>query len=369
LTGVHLLEQHVPGRYTFHDLLRAYAAEQAEHVDPSSHRRAAVRRVLDHYLHTAYAGCMLINPHRETIPLDPPDPAVAPEPLADDLAAYSWFTAERPVLVAAVTRAAGEGFAGHSWRLAWALVSYLSRAGHWGDQVATQRVAVTAASEAGDRLGQAQAHRLLGNAYLRSERYDESELHMKLSLEVFEDLDDRVGAATVHADLGWLFEYLGRYDEALVHDLRAMELGRETGRAAIHANALNAVGWTYALLGRHEEAIEHCRQALSVLEEIGEVEGQACAWDSIAFSHHHLGQQAEAVACFRTSVRLFKEVGNRYLVGTTLGRLVDPLWADGQYDEARAVGDEAVTVLRQLGHSDAESVRAKLDRLESQART
>ena len=58
LVRANLLTEHAPGRYTFHDLLRAYAAEQVEAVDAPADRLAAQRRVLDHYLHTAYApGC------------------------------------------------------------------------------------------------------------------------------------------------------------------------------------------------------------------------------------------------------------------------------------------------------------------------
>jgi hypothetical protein len=57
LTRAHLLAEHVPGRYAFHDLLRAYATELARMHDSIDIRSAAVRRVLDHYLHT---GVLLV---------------------------------------------------------------------------------------------------------------------------------------------------------------------------------------------------------------------------------------------------------------------------------------------------------------------
>ena len=53
LTRAHLLAEHAPGRYTFHDLLRAYASELASAQDGPADRDAAVHRLLDHYLHTA----------------------------------------------------------------------------------------------------------------------------------------------------------------------------------------------------------------------------------------------------------------------------------------------------------------------------
>jgi hypothetical protein len=49
LTRVHLLAEHVPGRYALRDLLRAYARELACAQDGESDRQAAVHRILDHY--------------------------------------------------------------------------------------------------------------------------------------------------------------------------------------------------------------------------------------------------------------------------------------------------------------------------------
>src|ERR1700761_9203856 len=51
LTRASLLMEVVPGRFAFHDLLRAYAAEQ---VTPPEDIASTTRRMLDHYLHTAY---------------------------------------------------------------------------------------------------------------------------------------------------------------------------------------------------------------------------------------------------------------------------------------------------------------------------
>ena len=55
LTAANLLTEHTPGRFAFHDLLRAYAAEQARSHESDAARRNALHRCLDHYLHTAVA--------------------------------------------------------------------------------------------------------------------------------------------------------------------------------------------------------------------------------------------------------------------------------------------------------------------------
>ncbi len=78
LTRGHLLAEPAPGRYALHDLLRAYAAGQAAAADDEETRQAAVGRMLDHYLHTAYAATLLLKPSREPTVLTPPCPASRP---------------------------------------------------------------------------------------------------------------------------------------------------------------------------------------------------------------------------------------------------------------------------------------------------
>lgn len=53
LSNASLVAEHAPGRYRCHDLLRAYAAEQASECDGDVEVRAAVQRMLDHYRHEA----------------------------------------------------------------------------------------------------------------------------------------------------------------------------------------------------------------------------------------------------------------------------------------------------------------------------
>ncbi|KAA2266601.1 hypothetical protein F0L68_02365 [Solihabitans fulvus] len=74
LTEAHLLDEHRPGRFAFHELLRAYATEQAATVDSDADRDAAMHRMLDHYLHTGRTAALLVHPPLEPIALDPGQP-------------------------------------------------------------------------------------------------------------------------------------------------------------------------------------------------------------------------------------------------------------------------------------------------------
>jgi DNA-binding SARP family transcriptional activator len=51
LTSTALITEHQPGRYAFHELTRAYAAELSDSTDTDTDRQEALARLLDHYLH------------------------------------------------------------------------------------------------------------------------------------------------------------------------------------------------------------------------------------------------------------------------------------------------------------------------------
>jgi DNA-binding SARP family transcriptional activator len=130
LTGAHLLAQPCPGRYTCHDLLRVYAAEQAQANEDAAQRRAAVRRFLDHYLHTAWAAGRLLDPLREQVPLGRLAAGVTPERITGPGQALAWFRAERRVLRGVTTLAAASGLATHAAQLARAQAMYYDWLGH-----------------------------------------------------------------------------------------------------------------------------------------------------------------------------------------------------------------------------------------------
>jgi hypothetical protein len=138
LTRAHLLSQRVPGRYGFHDLLRGYAAELAQARDSDIERHAATRRMLDHYVHTATVGALVLEPHRGSIALAAAEPGVVPEPMTERGPAAAWFTAEHAVLLASIRHAAEAGYDPHTWQLAWALATFLHWQGHRHELATTQ---------------------------------------------------------------------------------------------------------------------------------------------------------------------------------------------------------------------------------------
>ncbi|MEU1605891.1 ATP-binding protein [Micromonospora matsumotoense] len=361
LTRANLLTEHAPGRYALHDLLRAYAVELAVTTDSAKLRRAVLCRLLDHYLHTAYAAALLLHKHRDDIDLPAAHPGTAVVAPADRDEAWAWLAAEHRVLLAAIGLAVEHGLPTHAWQVAWSVNTYLDRVGAWADQSRAQELALRAATTAGDRDGQARAHRNRAIACLRLGAYDEAHEHLDRSRRLYAELGDRVGGGRTELNLGILAERQGDHRRALDHAQRAHRLFEAAGHAQGLANALNNIGWYHIQLGDYPRALDYCGQALVRQQQTGNRYWEAHAWDSLGFAHHHLGRHRDALDCFRQALALWRETGERYYESVTLMHVGESHQAGAEPDAARAAWGQALDVLDQLGHPDAALVRGRLD--------
>jgi tetratricopeptide (TPR) repeat protein len=359
LVRANLVAELDDGRYSLHDLLRTFAAELARPLDGNHSRRAAIRRMLDHYLHSAAAADRLSRPARDPLVLEPPAFGVVPESPPDLRDALRWFTVERTVLIAAVELASTVS-ARHAWQLAWSLSTFLDLRGHWDELIGTQHTAIAAAQRAADPGAQAGAHRLLARAYTRKRRIDDADVQLLRALDLYRGAGDRNGESHTHLNLALLRERQGRYPEALDHARRSLKIFESAGDQYGQACAHNAVGWYHALLGDHPMALRHCRQALARMQALGDRVGQASTWDSIGYAHHHLGQHPRALADFQQALDLYRDLGDRHLEGFVLVHIGDTHDAVGDAEAARSSWEEALGILDDLDQPEAEKLRAKL---------
>jgi tetratricopeptide (TPR) repeat protein len=355
-----LIAEHVPGRYAFHDLLRAYAAEQAHHTDSDTDRREATDRMLDYYLHTAAGAARLINPSMAPVVLAPPRPGAAAGQPADRRQALAWFEAEHQILLTVLVLAAESGSDTHAWQLPWAMAPFLQARGHWQEWAATQRTALAAATRLGDTAAQALSGRLLANACTDLGDLDQARGHYASSLTLYQRLGDRRGEAKVQHSLSVLAGRQGRHADALGHAEQALRLSRAIGDKASEADALNNVGWYHGMLGDYQQARAFCRQALTLSAQAGHRWVEGSAWDSLGYAEHHLGNLGEAAACYQRALSLHREVGDRFYEAEALTHLGDTRHAAGELAQAHEAWQQALTILDELHHPDADTVRAKL---------
>jgi len=363
LARTHMVAEYLPARFTFHDLLRAYAVDQAERTDPEPERRAAGHRVLDHYLHTAMAASNRFSPFRSALPLAGPQPGVLPAEVTDKDQAMAWFDAEVPVLLALIGYAGAHGFDTHAWQVPWALGPFFNRRGRWQDYIASQRTALAAAQRLGDTLALAHAHYMLGHAHAQVREYEDADPNIRKALDMFRELGDRGNEAMVLHGLGGMLEKQERYQEALAVALDALRMLKAVGHWWTQASSENGVGWLYAQLGQYDRALTHCQRALSLHRDSGHRGGTADTLDSLGYVYLHLGDTAQAKAHYAKAIEAYREIAAPFGEGNSLAGLGDALLAEGDREAARAAWRDSVAILDRLPHPLADEVRAKLSDL------
>ena len=360
LTRVHLVAEHAPGRYAFHDLLRAYATEQMRAHDSQDVRDAAAGRILDHYLHTACSAAMLMQPHLDPIALDPPQPWVTLDAPATAEGALGWFTAEHATLLAVVRVAAEAGFGTRTWQLAWALNTFLLRRGLWNDQTTVWNAGLDAARRIGDKAGEAHALHGLAIGYARAGRLREASPLFRDALRRFEVIGDHVSQATIHNGLSVLAERQQRPADMLSHSLQALDLYRAADHLAGQVWVRNNIGYSHALLGNYQQAITYCQRALAGIQELGERCWEAATWHSLGYIRHQLGNHQQAVSFYERSLAICRELADRYNEADTLDHLGNVYYSAGDTDTACRTWTRALRIFDEIGHPDRDRVRAKL---------
>ena len=363
LTRTHMVAEYLPARFSFHDLLRAYAADQAERHDSEPERRAALHRTLDHYLHTAMSASVRFSPHRKALRMTAPQPGVVPADFSAKEQAMAWFDAEAPVLLALIEQAYAEGLDVHAWQIPWAMSPFFSRRGRLHEYEASQQIALSAARRLDDQLAQAHAHHLLGQAQAWLDDYDAAEPNARQSLDMFRDLGDRAGEAAVLNGLSVMLERQGRYPEALALALDALRMLKAAGFWWAQGTLENTAGWLYAHLGQFDEALTHCQRAVSLHRESGHRGGAGDALDSLGFIYRHLGDYAQSREQYQQAVATYREIGDHFNEGQSLAALGDTCAAQDDLAAARAAWRRAVVILGRLPHPLADQIQARLDDL------
>ena len=357
-----LAQQHTPGRYRIHDLVRLYAAEQASRDQPEDDRTAALRRLVDFYLHTAYAGDRLLAPTRIPPSLHTPIAGHLRWSPADTAGALTWFGDEHACLLAAQRLAAALGWHPPTWQLAWTLNTYHQRRGLAHDQLTTWRLALPSAQQLDDPSAQLQAHRWIGNACARTGDGTGALDHLQRALALAAQSGDVTQRALGHHHLARAWERQGDKLQALTHAEHALRLIQTVDNPVLKAQALNGIGWYHAHLGNYAQARTACLAALALHREHRYLDGQGDTLDSLGYIAHHTHDHAQAVDYYRQALAVARERGNTHLEAEILDNIAKAHFALHQFGQAHDTWKQALALYQlQRRLADAARVQQRLD--------
>lgn len=352
-----LIYQYRPNRYRMHDLVRLYAAERAALDEAPLSRDQAMRRIIDHYLFSGYAGDRLLAEHRRAIDLGPPSPGALPLSFPNDLAAVQWFDSEHSNILAAQRMAVEYGWLDQVWHFAWVLDSFHWRRGLLLDDIASWEAGLTAAQSAHDAFATGLAHRRLGRAYGRAARYETAIGHMSVGLSHAEEAGDLPGQAHARRILSWLCHQLADHRTALEHATSSIRMYEQLGNPVWTAHALDELGVCYMRLGQYDLAVDCSSRALAMHREHQHVAGVAESLDSLGNTMAAMGDYASAVSHYHEALTLYRTLDNTYDEANVFEHLGSAYSHLGQEDQADQAWREALA-LYQLSHrvTDAERI-------------
>ncbi|HEY9521679.1 MAG TPA: BTAD domain-containing putative transcriptional regulator [Thermopolyspora sp.] len=368
LTADHMLRSRSPGRYDFHDLLRDYAVECARddarqedaRDDPEGGNDAALRRVLDWYLHSAWDAAEHLPPGGRVISVGPVPPGITPLDFDDPEGSVGWYEMELPNLMAATRYAASRGWYGYAWRLPGVLASFFDFHVPGTDWVDLYRMAAEAARHEGERDEEGRALNHLAWAYTRLGRLEEAITRYHEALAVARLIDDRDLEGGVLVNLGTAYFRLGRYDESTRCHGEALVIARDSGDGRLEAETLSHLARNDTELGRHAEALDGGAAALRGYAELDDRYRQGEVLRTMGMAHLGLKRYEDAADAYGRALVLMREFEDRRGEADVLDRLGGALLAAGRVAEARRCWREAVTIFMELNDARAATLRERL---------
>jgi DNA-binding SARP family transcriptional activator len=354
LSAAHLVDQHHPGRFTLHDLLRSYAVNLAETEDGEQERQAAVRRLYAWYVGTVGAAVRFLYPDVMRLPLPEDTPAVGLEAFTPS-AVLGWLDAERHNLLAVVRHAARHGTSPAAWLLADGLRGYYDQRRHMSDWITVAEAGLATARAAGDLTAQAAVFQCLAHVNYGLSRYPRAIAYLTRAIDLSAEAGWGPGEASALSNLGVILYLIGRPAEAAVHLSRASELHQSYGWRQGQAKILNTLASAYGECGRVAEGVELATKALALNHDAGALRAEISTMCTLGELEHRLGRLDGALARLTGALSLARKLGTPYGEAASLAGLALVHRDAGRLDLAHDCAEAALEIAVETGERRMEA--------------
>lgn len=351
LAAAHLITQLDRDRFQVHDLLHAYAADQAGEADTDESNALALRRLLDWYVQGA-AAVRTTAPYEQAahhVPVDAADSDVDPPLFTDYPSALSWFRSERANLIATVRLAERLGFDRPAWQIPAALSFAYAHNGYFDDWFAITTPGLAAAERDGDAAGRAALLASLGMACRQSHRFAEASEHYHAALAIHEQREDHHGQAWLLDLIGFLEHDAGRFDAALAAFQGSAKICRTQQLPRFLGYPIEGIGCVRLATGDADGAVEAFQESVELHTAAGDVIGRFHALVSICEAYLEAGRNADAERASALAVEAAEAVDSRAREGQALITRARTLQAVGRAEEALGCYQRAAMIQRTLG--------------------
>jgi tetratricopeptide (TPR) repeat protein len=355
LLGAFLIQSIRPHRYQMHDLLRAYALDQARATDADADRRNTLDQILRWYIATASQASFVLSPgdaFRVDVPsVDGPEPAT----FENAAAALEWFSAERPNLVANARSAVDAGLHQRAWELALALSPIHMHSFAFDDWAVLSKLAVTAAESLADPAALAAALDNRGILLFRRRALDEARATHARALSIREEMGDERGICHSLNALGLIGLRTRELAEAAAYFAGTAERAHRIGD--LHWEGLGRMNLAEAQLeaGDVAPALQTARPLPQFFADLHDPGYEGNAFWLLSWSERLAGNLAAALAAIDAALRIAENAGNRMWEASWLIEAAQVHLAANDTDEAMKCCRMAASLQRQIGDHSREA--------------
>ena len=353
-------------RYTFHPVIRAYAAEKRLHADPTPQKHA------DYFL-------TLLAQHSEALQKDAPQHSVAviqPDMenvhlawqtgldqryaglLSAALTSLSIYYQLRGLAYEAEAVMQTTGQAAAAWgadgmalatRAGLERARFQNRLGRYRPAIQTIHTALKWAAQCDDRWAVGMGHVLWGEALWRLGEYDASEEKLTHTLTIAQALDDTQLIGWCHHHLGVINDIQSRHATANDHLQQACTAWQTNGNAQALSNSLNSIGLICYHQGDLPAAQQAMEQALAICEQIDDRHRQSTLISNLSMISTEQGDYAGAHYYLQLGLNLATINGDLYVQGAIHNNLSKNYYRLGDLDAAETTLEQGMQILESIG--------------------
>ncbi|MEU5690872.1 BTAD domain-containing putative transcriptional regulator [Actinosynnema sp. NPDC020468] len=351
LATANLVDNHAPGRYQFHDLLRDYAAERLAFEDDPAESTQAFDRLLDWSIRSVDHATDAMKATLMRVPRESSAPGVTPRVFSSAAEALAWMDAERANLVSLVVHAVERRPHSDIWQLADALRRYFYAQGLPVEWLATAKAGLAVAQSIQDPVGEVAMLSSLGTLYWGIGQTRVAVDHFRRAIPIQQRTHAPPAAeAAVLANLGGVYIDLGELEQAADCLERALVITRSIGALQQEVIAQLNLGGVYLQLGLLERAVSSFEGSLDVGNRLGVWITQADSLRALADVHIFQGQPEKAADLYERSGKLYERAGARGFAHIAHEGLAHTYVMRGRYPDAIAEASRAVEIAEDIGH-------------------
>ncbi|MEV7213566.1 BTAD domain-containing putative transcriptional regulator [Kitasatospora cineracea] len=367
LLAVSLLAEHAVERFSFHELVREYAAAQELREESAQERSATTGRCVNFLTAMANRADQESFPERYRMPLEAllegsaGTPPQLPPEILRTVPAPGWLATETASLSDLEKSLRAGGDRRSAAVLAHVMNGRLDSECLWREAVDAHRSAAEHWREEGAAEPEMHAQLALAHYALRVSRYPDADRAAHRALTLARTVGDHRGAAEA---MGHLAQLRWRQDdprEALTLQREVLEILRGLGTApAATAAALANLGMLQNRLGEPEQALDSLNEALSGFRSCGDRSALLRVTANMGALQIDIGDQAA-----RDSLEYVSENGEGIIPEIDLAasrlNLAEVVSAAGEIDRALRLIEGSLRTFHRLGslHRQAEAMNLK----------